>query len=73
MLQPDQDVAVPRFGEWDENDPASADGYTQLFNKVREERAGTGQAPGTPTQRPYVFRKQDANDKAKGCCFGWFK
>ncbi|KAK4270202.1 hypothetical protein QN277_023269 [Acacia crassicarpa] len=69
---PDKAAAVPRFGAWDENDPASADGFTQLFNKVREERAGAGQAPGTPTPRPYVAGNQDTNDKAKSCCFGWF-
>ncbi|XP_028797139.1 RPM1-interacting protein 4-like [Neltuma alba] len=70
---PDKAAAVPKFGEWDENDPASADGYTQLFNKVKEERAGGGQAPGTPTQRPYIVRNQDIKDKAKSWCFGWCK
>ncbi|KAA8543506.1 hypothetical protein F0562_020999 [Nyssa sinensis] len=31
-------AAVPKFGEWDENNPASADGYTHIFNQVRVER-----------------------------------
>ncbi|KAE8681809.1 transaldolase-like [Hibiscus syriacus] len=35
---PDKSAAVPKFGDWDESNPASADGYTHIFNKVREER-----------------------------------
>ncbi|XP_054780211.1 RPM1-interacting protein 4-like [Prosopis cineraria] len=70
---PDKAAAVPKFGEWDDNDPASADGFTQLFNKVREEKAGSGQPPGTPTQRPYAVRNQKTNEKGKSCCFGWCK
>ncbi|XP_065862774.1 RPM1-interacting protein 4-like isoform X2 [Euphorbia lathyris] len=36
----DQNAAVPKFGDWDENNPGSADGYTLIFNKVKEERHG---------------------------------
>jgi RPM1-interacting protein 4 len=43
---PTRGSAVPRFGDWDSN-PASADGYTHIFNKVREEKQ-TGQAAGKP-------------------------
>lgn len=38
--QHDKGVTVPKFGEWDENNPASAEGYTHIFNTVREERQG---------------------------------
>jgi hypothetical protein len=32
---------VPKFGEWDDNDPSSANAYTVIFNKIKEEkRAG---------------------------------
>ncbi|XP_061358315.1 RPM1-interacting protein 4-like isoform X2 [Gastrolobium bilobum] len=69
---PDRGAAVPKFGEWDENNPASADGYTHIFNKVREEKqVGAGHAPGTPNGRSYVVRNQPANDKS--CCFCWGK
>ncbi|GFS29225.1 RPM1-interacting protein 4 (RIN4) family protein [Actinidia rufa] len=43
MCQPDNDPAVPKFGDSDESDPTSAEGYTPIFNKVQEEnqsRAG---------------------------------
>ncbi|KAJ7950464.1 RPM1-interacting protein 4-like [Quillaja saponaria] len=68
---PDRGAAVPKFGEWDESNPASADGYTHIFNKVREERQGGGHVPGVPTEASYAARKQAANDNAKGCCFWW--
>uniref|UniRef100_M8BHU3 RIN4 pathogenic type III effector avirulence factor Avr cleavage site domain-containing protein n=1 Tax=Aegilops tauschii TaxID=37682 RepID=M8BHU3_AEGTA len=41
----EQGSAVPKFGDWDSN-PASADGYTHIFNKVREEKSTQAKAPG---------------------------
>eukprot|EP01018_Ginkgo_biloba_P003393 Gb_02314 [translate_table: standard] len=35
---PDRNAALPKFGAWNENDPASADGFTFIFNKAREEK-----------------------------------
>ncbi|XP_027334769.1 RPM1-interacting protein 4-like [Abrus precatorius] len=71
---PDKGAAVPKFGEWDVNNPASADGYTHIFNKVREERqGGPGHVPGTPNERPHAIRGQPTHDKAQCCCFGWGK
>ncbi|XVF81215.1 hypothetical protein PTKIN_Ptkin15bG0138200 [Pterospermum kingtungense] len=72
---PDKGAAVPKFGDWDENNPASADGYTHIFNKVREERNNGGTAPGMPQQSPYrpVRNQKPTNSSSKGCCFPWFK
>lgn len=71
---PDRGAAVPKFGEWDESDPAAADGYTHIFNKVREERqVAAGQMPGTPNGRSYAIQNQPTNDKAQSCCFWWGK
>nr|XP_023892991.1 RPM1-interacting protein 4-like isoform X1 [Quercus suber] len=69
---PEKGAAVPKFGEWDENNPASADGFTHIFNKVREERqSGVGRAPG-PNETPYAnTRRQEAKDSVKSCCFPW--
>ena len=40
---------MPKFGEWDVNDPASADGFTVIFNKARDEKkAGNGQDTESP-------------------------
>ncbi|XVF21361.1 hypothetical protein REPUB_Repub12eG0083800 [Reevesia pubescens] len=65
---PDKGAAVPKFGDWDENNPASADGYTHIFNKVREERNSGGKVPGE--QSPYNNRKP-TNSSAKSCCLPW--
>lgn len=46
---------MPKFGEWDVNDPASADGFTVIFNKARDEKK-TGGKPDSPA-------KADPNDK----------
>ncbi|KAK4365595.1 hypothetical protein RND71_013475 [Anisodus tanguticus] len=51
VTEPDRGAAVPRFGEWDETDPQSADNYTHIFNKVREEKQGN--PSGTPSRASY--------------------
>ncbi|KAJ4827259.1 Protein noi4 [Turnera subulata] len=35
---------LPKFGEWDVNDPASAEGFTVIFNKARNEKKTGGKA-----------------------------
>ncbi|MBA0554780.1 hypothetical protein Golob_013864, partial [Gossypium lobatum] len=70
---PDEGAAVPKFGDWDENNPASADGYTHIFNKVREERNNGGKTPGMPgEQSPYrtTRNQKQANSNAKVHCSG---
>ncbi|XP_038692167.1 RPM1-interacting protein 4-like [Tripterygium wilfordii] len=71
---PDEVAAVPKFGDWDENNPASADGYTQIFNKVREERQ-TARVPGMQAESSHDYsRRQTANNnsaKSCSCCFPW--
>ncbi|XP_038998174.1 uncharacterized protein LOC120123317 [Hibiscus syriacus] len=34
----DKGRPLPKFGEWDVNDPASAEGFTVIFNKARTRR-----------------------------------
>ncbi|XP_038713109.1 RPM1-interacting protein 4-like [Tripterygium wilfordii] len=66
-------VALPKFGEWNDKDPASADGYTDIFEKVRVERQ-TARVPGTPqteSSRNNYHRQTANNDSAKCCCFPW--
>ncbi|KAL0328569.1 UNVERIFIED_CONTAM: protein NOI4 [Sesamum calycinum] len=53
---------LPKFGEWDVNDPASAEGFTVIFNKARDEKK-TGGKPDSPT-------KVDSSTKA---CRGTFE
>lgn len=37
---------MPKFGEWDVNDPASAEGFTVIFNKARDDKR-TSDTAGT--------------------------
>ncbi|XAR60952.1 hypothetical protein NMG60_11034507 [Bertholletia excelsa] len=70
---PDQSAAVPKFGDWDENNPASADGYTHIFNRVREERhTAASMSPNVSQQPSYSsMGKQKTHDDTKICCFPW--
>ncbi|XP_057483108.1 RPM1-interacting protein 4-like [Actinidia eriantha] len=68
---PDGGAAVPRFGEWDD-DPASADNYTGIFNRVREEKHGAPKSPGLGNSYG-ATSNQSTNDGAKCCCFQWGK
>ncbi|KAJ6710955.1 RPM1-INTERACTING PROTEIN 4 (RIN4) FAMILY PROTEIN [Salix koriyanagi] len=70
---PDKGAAVPKFGDWDETNPSSADGYTHIFNKVREERQiGEGKMPGMPTDSSHAYvPKKTPSDSVKFCCFPW--
>ncbi|KAL6633637.1 hypothetical protein ACP70R_026308 [Stipagrostis hirtigluma subsp. patula] len=46
---------LPKFGEWDVNNPASADGFTVIFSKARDEKKA-------PTKGHNVNRSADSKD-----------
>lgn len=46
---------MPKFGEWDVNDPASAEGFTVIFNKARNEKK-TGGKPDSPVKDDSQFK-----------------
>ncbi|XP_031274493.1 protein NOI4 isoform X1 [Pistacia vera] len=46
---------LPKFGEWDVNDPASAEGFTVIFNKARNEKK-TGGKPESPAKDDTQFK-----------------
>lgn len=63
---------VPKFGDWDESNPASAEGYTHMFEKVREEKQiGAGKVPAMATESPYSNGQsqcRNANPKVRMIC-----
>ncbi|KAI4366201.1 hypothetical protein MLD38_022109 [Melastoma candidum] len=63
---------LPKFGEWDVNDPASAEGFTVIFNKARDEKKTGGQpespAKADPPIRPSVNHHKPPS-KRGFCCF----
>ena len=56
---------MPKFGEWDVNDPASADGFTVIFNKARDEKkGGNGQDTDSPSKDTGTERVESYAAKA---------
>lgn len=69
---PDDSTAVPVFGDWDDSNPASAEGYSHIFNKVREEKhgGGGGKSPRIASDNSYFYGQR--LETKKGCnCFPW--
>ncbi|CAK8578722.1 unnamed protein product [Lathyrus sativus] len=66
-----QGKPLPKFGEWDVNDPASAEGFTVIFNKARDEKkTGGGGSTRINSQRRSDSRKEDdKSGKKKWFCF----
>lgn len=57
---------LPKFGEWDVNNPASADGFTVIFEKVRDEKkTGGGTASNKPVGRPNYDTPKGSTNKYK--------
>ncbi|XP_071697517.1 uncharacterized protein [Rutidosis leptorrhynchoides] len=67
---PDDSTAVPVFGDWDDSNPASAEGYSHIFNKVREEKhGGGGKSPRISSNDTQFYGQRKPE---KGCsCFPW--
>ncbi|CAN7051586.1 hypothetical protein IGI04_027324 [Brassica rapa subsp. trilocularis] len=66
--QQQQDRPLPKFGEWDVNDPASAEGFTVIFAKARDDKK-TNASGRAPSQRRDNNKGQDEPTKKRFCCF----
>jgi len=64
IILQDNGRPLPKFGEWDVNDPASAEGFTVIFNKARNEKktGGNPESPGKTASEPH---SKPALDPAK--------
>ncbi|XP_042033921.1 protein NOI4-like [Salvia splendens] len=67
---------LPKYGEWDVNNPASADGFTVIFAKARDEKKGNNPSggQGQPNKEPARSQSRlstqcDPNKKKWLCCF----
>lgn len=49
-MQQEKGRPLPKFGEWDVNNPASADGFTVIFAKARDDKKTSGGAPRADNQ-----------------------
>lgn len=62
---------LPKFGEWDVNDPASAEGFTVIFNKARDEKK-TGGKPESPAKTADPQAKPGADPGKAQPGVSWF-
>ncbi|KAG0468899.1 hypothetical protein HPP92_018227 [Vanilla planifolia] len=55
-LSKDAGRSLPKFGEWDVNDPSSADSFTVIFNKARDEKktGSNNQGSSSPPKEPSI-------------------
>ncbi|XP_061344158.1 protein NOI4 [Gastrolobium bilobum] len=67
----DKGRPLPKFGEWDVNDPASAEGFTVIFNKARNERK-TGAKVDSPPKDNNKYKHEVVLGKPQSkkwfCC-----
>lgn len=66
-FQREKVAAVPRFGEWDETNPASGDNYTHAFNQLHHEKiTGSPMVSNMSTEQPSATRqKKNGHNKFK--------
>ncbi|OAY47895.1 protein NOI4 [Manihot esculenta] len=57
----DKGRPLPKFGEWDVNNPASAEGFTVIFNKARDEKK-TKNSPKTMSPKRNDAVRNNNND-----------
>ncbi|KAF8369803.1 hypothetical protein HHK36_032164 [Tetracentron sinense] len=67
---PQRAASVPKFGAWDETDPKSGEGFTIIFNKVKEEKQiGAANFPTVPPQTNiYPNSHGSSSSEPKICC-----
>ncbi|VVB10156.1 unnamed protein product [Arabis nemorensis] len=56
---------LPKFGEWDVNDPATAEGFTVIFTKAGEDKKTGRSSSKAPSQR----KKDGVKPTKKWLCF----
>ena len=60
-----QGQPLPKFGEWDVNDPASAEGFTAIFNIARDEKRTGGNVTVVTTEAVKSQKKHKYSIKVR--------
>ncbi|XP_019259819.1 PREDICTED: RPM1-interacting protein 4-like [Nicotiana attenuata] len=61
-------ASVPKFGAWDEKDPKSGEGFTVIFNKVKEEKQIAAAKFPIVQPQPNMPSSHKRNTKSKMFC-----
>ncbi|GMI86316.1 hypothetical protein like AT5G55850 [Hibiscus trionum] len=62
--------SLPKFGEWDVNDPATAEGFTVIFEKASDEKKAAKATGSTPSKKRHPNAKSNKKSEKKKwfCC-----
>ncbi|XP_028126346.1 RPM1-interacting protein 4-like isoform X1 [Camellia sinensis] len=61
-------ASVPKFGAWDERDPKSGEGFTVIFDKVKQEKhIAAAKVPTMPPPPSNYMNSQKKNTRSKVC------
>ncbi|XP_065050489.1 RPM1-interacting protein 4-like isoform X1 [Musa acuminata AAA Group] len=71
-IQMSKGSAIPKFGDWDESNPSTADGYSRIFNSVMEEKQRVSAEVSQVSSDKTYDKDHDSNHEPSGCwCFHW--
>uniref|UniRef100_A0A7N1A3T7 RIN4 pathogenic type III effector avirulence factor Avr cleavage site domain-containing protein n=1 Tax=Kalanchoe fedtschenkoi TaxID=63787 RepID=A0A7N1A3T7_KALFE len=74
-MSADKGRPLPKFGEWDVNNPASAEGFTVIFSKARDEKnngasgVGASQSQRNNNTKPADSYNYPPTKEKWFCCF----
>lgn len=76
MEKQDKGRPLPKFGEWDVNDPSSAEGFTVIFNKARDEKktgggTKTGSTPRNDSKNRNALGKPSVSSRSRSPFHGF--
>ncbi|KAF2563133.1 hypothetical protein F2Q70_00018901 [Brassica cretica] len=62
MVQENKGRPLPKFGEWDVNNPASAEGFTVIFSKASDEKKTKKASGNSRVSTPHINQSSDHNN-----------
>ncbi|GLT39326.1 hypothetical protein SLA2020_135240 [Shorea laevis] len=67
MAAAENERPLPRFGDWDVNDPATSEGFTVIFSKASNDKK-SGKSTGNAAGKRRFIDDGKQNEKRKWCC-----
>ncbi|KAB2036471.1 hypothetical protein ERO13_D03G003600v2 [Gossypium hirsutum] len=64
----ERERTLPKFGEWDVNDPATSEGFTVIFAKASDEKKAAKMTGSIPSKK----RSQNSNSTKQPEKKNWF-
>ncbi|RWV81054.1 hypothetical protein BHE74_00030105, partial [Ensete ventricosum] len=60
---------IPKFGDWDESNPSTADGFSRIFNRVREEKQRVSAKVSQVSSDKTCDKDHESNHEPSVCGF----